>query len=110
MTPDVKSDQRNQHHDDDDVQTVEDRTQLSEIAPDQCPNIRQEQTPGERAEKGRDAELDQWHAGDTGGQRNVGTVNREKAREESGRGSIFLEETICFLIHMFSDKEVARIP
>ncbi len=68
MTPDVKSDQRNQHHDDDDVQTVEDRTQLSEIAPDQRPNIRQEQTPGERAEKGRDAELDQWHAGDTGGQ------------------------------------------
>ena len=64
MTPDVESDQRNQHSHDDDVQVVEDWTQRGEIAPDQRPDIRQEQTPGKRAKKGRDAELGQRHAGD----------------------------------------------
>src|SRR5712692_6805825 len=109
MTPDVESDQRNQRHHDDDVQVVEDWTQLGEIAPDQRPDIRQEQTPGEQAEKGIDAELDQRHAGDTGGQRNVGTENWQEAREEGGCASICLEERIGFIGIVLGDEDIATI-
>ena len=109
MTPDIESDQRHQHSYDDDVQAMENGSQRGEIAPDQCPDIRQEQAPGERAEKGIDTKCDKRHAGDPGGQRNVRAHNGQEAREESGRASICLEERIGFLGVVLGDEDKATI-
>jgi len=109
MAPEVESEQRTHYHDDDEVQAMENWAQRGEIAPYQRPDKRQEQTPGERTKKGIHAERAKRHAGDPGGQRDVGPHHRQEAREEGRRASVFVEKGIGSLRIVLRDEDIAAI-
>src|SRR5690349_5570061 len=95
-----------------DIQPVEDSAELGclvDLVAELEADEGEDKGPGKRAGEGEQQELAEVHAGDAGGQGDVGAHDRQQAREERDGGAVVCEPAVRAVGVGLGDEDVAAV-